>query len=329
METIVLYDPSIRSLNRGDEVIMRSAENELIQRGLLENRYVIRSATHAPIVTWYQNTKHNPRMRIYDNAKYKFICGSNLLWKDMMKPCPTLNVDLTNCRPYRNSILLGVGVGQASGKTNWYTKKLYSQILSKEYIHGARDENAKRFLESLGYKAIDTGCPTMWRFTSEFCKDIPYEKADNVVFALTDYGKDKEYDQKLIDILTKEYKNVYFWIQGAFDKEYFDSFSNTEHIHLVSSTLEEYSKVLSQDNIEYVGTRLHAGMFAMQHKKRTILLAIDNRVRDLSATYSLRTLERHDIERLPEIIHTSFATDVKLKQSNIDKWFAQFERASV
>ena len=29
MKTVILFDPGIRSLNKGDEIIMRSAENEL------------------------------------------------------------------------------------------------------------------------------------------------------------------------------------------------------------------------------------------------------------------------------------------------------------
>lgn len=328
METIILYDPSIRSLNKGDEVIMRSAEKELDKRGLLDGRYVIHCATHAPVATSYQSTSHNPRIRVYDDAKYKFICGSNLLWKNMLKPRPVFNVNLFNCRPYRNSILMGIGLGQATSSTNWYTRKLYSQILSRDFIHSARDEKTVRFLQSLGYKAIDTGCPTMWQFTPEFCRDIPHAKADNVVFTLTDYGRDKDYDQRLIDILKSEYENVYFWIQGIFDKEYFDTFKNTDGIHLVNPTLEAYSKVLSQESIDYVGTRLHAGMFAMQHKKRTIILAIDNRVRDLNAAYNLHVLERKDIDVLPSLINESFSTDVKLKQDNIKTWFAQFEKAA-
>lgn len=328
METVVLFDPGIRSLNKGDEIIMKSAERELDKRGLLDNRYVIRSATHAPIVTWYQNSRRNPRMRVYDEAKYKFICGSNLMWKNMMKPRPTFNVDLTNCRPYRNSIFMGIGIGQANSKVNWYTKELYHKILSKEFVHSTRDARAAEFLKGLGYQTIDTGCPTMWQFTPEFCQGIPRKKAQDVIFTLTDYVRDKQYDQQLIDILTREYRNVYFWIQGIFDKEYFDSFDHTENIHIIAPTLEAYSKVLQQDDIEYVGTRLHAAMFAMQHQKRAIILAIDNRVRDMSETYELHTLERNDISQLPQMINASFLTDIKLKQGNIDKWLAQFEVAA-
>lgn len=325
MESVILFDPGIRSLNKGDEIIMRSAERELKKQGILAGRYVIHSATHAPIVTFYQNTVRNPRMRFYDEAKYKFICGSNLMWKDMLKPRPVFNVNLWNCRAYANSVLMGVGVGQAQSKTNLYTKKLYEKILSKEYIHSTRDQAAADFLTDLGYKAINTGCPTMWCLTSDFCSEIPEGKAENVVFTLTDYGREKEYDQKLIDILKNEYKKVYFWIQGAFDMEYFNSFENTEDIIIISPDIDEYSAILDMPDIEYVGTRLHAGLFAMQHKKRTIILAIDNRARDMKDAYDLHVLERKDIDQLPEKINSSFKTDVRLRQQNIDLWLSQFK----
>ena len=325
MNAVILFDPGIRSLNKGDEIIMRSAERELANNGILAGNYVIHSATHAPIVTSYQNTALNPRMRFYDEAKYKFICGSNLMWKDMFKVRPVFNVNLWNCMPYANSIMMGIGVGQANSKTNLYTKKLYEKILSKDYIHSTRDQAAESFLTSLGYKAIDTGCPTIWQFTPEFCADIPHGKAENVIFTLTDYGKDLENDQQLINILKKEYRNVYFWVQGAFDFEYFNNFENTEGIIVVDPDIDEYSRVLNSMDIDYVGTRLHAGLFAMQHKKKAIILAIDNRVRDMSEVYDLHVLERDDLSKLPELINSSFATDVKIKQANIDLWLSQFK----
>ena len=165
----------------------------------------------------------------------------------------------------------------------------------------------------------------MWKFTSDFCKSIPKEKADSVVFTLTDYGKDRENDQKLINLLLEHYRTVYFWIQGAFDKEYFDSFENISKIKIIEPNLEAFSSILSLNDIDYVGTRLHAGMFAMQHKKRTIILAIDNRVRDLSEAYSLHAIERNKIDELKELIESSFSTDIHLKESNIEKWISQFE----
>ena len=149
-------------------------------------------------------------------------------------------------------------------------------------------------------------------------------KAENVVFTLTDYGKDKQYDQMLIDALKRHYKNVYFWIQGVFDLEYFETFENTDGIELVPPSVDAFSEVLSRPDIEYVGTRLHAGMFAMQHKKRTIILAIDNRVRDMKKVYDLHVIERKEIEKLDDMIESTLPTDIRLKQENIDLWLSQF-----
>lgn len=324
METIILFDPGIMSLNKGDDIIMRSALYELKSRGIIQSRFVVRCATHSPASAAYQNNNRNPRMKAYDDAAYKFICGSNLLWKDLFLPIPAFNVNLWNCRHYKNSIMMGVGLGKVHRKTNVYTKKLYGKILSGDYVHSTRDQAAAEFLESLGYRAIDTGCPTMWRFTSAFCAGIPCEKSESVVFTLTDYGRDPFRDQKMIDILREEYKHVYFWIQGAFDLPYYRTFEHTEGITLIPPDVDAYERFLSGHDADYVGTRLHAGLFAMQHKKRAIILAIDNRARDLSASYNLHVIERNDIDKLSDMIECSLATDVRIKQSNIEKWISQF-----
>ena len=325
MDNIILFDPSIRSLNKGDEIIMRSAEKRI--EHLLEGNYVVKSATHAPVVTFYQNTHLNPRMRFYDDAKYKFLCGSSMIWKNMFKPRPTFNVNWFNCMPYKNSILLGCGIAQSNvKKVNYYTKRLYSKILSKEYIHSVRDDDALKFVKSLGYKAINTGCPTMWGFTPEFCAGIPTQKSDRVIFTLTDFGKDYKKDQLLIDILHENYPELYFWIQGAFDKEYLDSFKHINDIHIVNPTVDDYSRILNEGNIDYVGTRLHAGMFALQHSVRTIILAIDNRTRSINDAYHLHVVERDRIgAELSDKINSEFATNISIRQKNISKWLSQFK----
>lgn len=323
MKTIVLFDPSIRSLNMGDHIIMRAAEKEL--SNIIKDNYIIKCGTHSPVVTFYQNTSHNPRMRIYDNAEYKFICGSNLLWKNMFLPRPTFNVNLWNCRPYRGSVLLGVGTNSKNKNPNYYTKKLYEKILSKELIHSVRDEETKRLLNQMGYEAINTGCPTMWRFTKKFCEGIPQEKSNKVIFTLTDYSQDPLHDQEMINILINNYDEIYFWVQGVFDMEYFAKMQNTEKIKIIAPTLEAYDQILKGNDIDYVGTRLHAGMYALEHKKRTFILAIDNRVRSMKETYNLNSIERNDIELLEEMINKPFKTDLSISEKRIEEWMAQFE----
>ncbi|EDP10488.1 polysaccharide pyruvyl transferase family protein [Amedibacillus dolichus] len=323
MKTVVLFDPSIRSLNMGDHIIMKSAKDEL--KEIISDKFLIHCATHQPPVTCYQNTRLNPKIKIYDDAQFKFICGSNLLWKNLMIPRPTFNVNLFNTKIYENSILMGVGTNSSNKNANLYTRIIYNRILSEKFYHSVRDERTKRFVESLGFKAINTGCPTMWKFNKEFCKQIPTHKSSKVVFTLTDYSQEQREDQELINILVKNYEKVYFWLQGASDEEYFDSLANTKGIIKVAPTLEAYEAILNEGDIDYVGTRLHAGMYAMQHKVRTIILAIDNRVRDMKETYHINTVERTDINSLDSLVNSTITTQISINENNINEWMSQFK----
>lgn len=323
MESIVLFDPSIRSLNLGDRIIMDSAEKELA--GITRNRFTLKCATHAPVVTFYQNTRRNPRMRFYDEAKYKFICGSNLLWRRMLIPRPTFNINPFNCMPYEGSILLGVGSDSGSKSLDGYTKRLYRKILSREFIHSTRDNKTKAIVESLGLRAINTGCPTMWGFTPNFCESIPLQKADNVVFTLTDYSRDPQHDKEMIRTLKHRYDKVYMWLQGAFDEEYLDQLDERNGVSLVAPSLRAFADVLNTESIEYVGTRLHAGMYALQHRCRTVIVIVDNRVRSIRETYGINCIEREDIGGLDEMISADIPTCMKIDEAAIDLWRGQFE----
>ena len=63
----------------------------------------------------------------------------------------------------------------------------------------------------------------------------------------------------------------------------------------------------------------------MQHQKRTVILAIDNRVRDMKLTYDLNVLERGQIDQLDRYINSEIKTNLKINFKNIRKWFSQFE----
>ena len=318
----VLFDTSSGSLNMGDYIIVESVERELKQ--ILHKGFLAKFSTHTPITHFYQNVRRNGAIKFFDSSKYKFIAGTNLLNFNMFLPWNNWNVNLFNIRPYKNSILVGVGMNPNAKKINFYTKFLYKKILSKDYVHSCRDERTTQFIRSLGLKAVNTGCATMWSLTYEHCKDIPNKKADNVIFTLTDYCKDRERDQKLIDILNDNYNNVYFWIQGSNDFDYFKSLVDIDNIKIIPSDLNEYNKILNEKDIDYIGTRLHAGIYALQHKKRTIILTVDNRARDIKANYNIPTIERDDIEKLSDMINSSFDTNISIDVNLINEWKNQF-----
>lgn len=323
MKNYIIFDTSVGSLNVGDQIINNSFNKNM--KDIYGSGFVVRYSTHTPTSHFYQNNRFNRFYRYVKSCSEKFVVGTNILSNNMLEPWPNWNVNIFNCGPYKNSVLVGCGYAADTNKINAYTRFLYSRILSKKMIHSVRDERTKRILNSLGYKAINTGCVTMWGLTKEHCKKIPVKKQKNVIFTLTDYKRDIENDQFLIDTLNENYENVYYWIQGSGDFEYFKSFKNIEKIVLVNPNLEDYKYVLTKKNVDYVGTRLHAGVYAMQNFIRSIILIVDNRARDMKETYNLPSIEREEVkEKLKEMILSDYETKVNIDDEKIKEWKSQF-----
>ena len=322
MENILLLDTSFASLNKGDDIIMRCVKSEL--DFLLNDRFVLNLPTHLSPFHAYQEWKNTYRVRYYKNCNYKFACGTNLLVPDLLNRFPQWNINIFNYKPLSGTILVGVGKG-AGDKTNSYTTYIYKNMLNNNYYHSVRDERTKQYLESMGLKAYNTGCPTMWMLTPEFCKTIPTKKANNVIFTLTSRLEPDELDQRLIDILISNYNKVYFWPQGVDDYNYLNQFKNIKDISVIQPTVDAYEKVLNMSDIEYVGTRLHGGVFAMRHRKRAIIIVIDERAREINKSNNLNCIEKSNINDLENTINSEVITDIKMPFDLIAKWKSQFK----
>lgn len=320
MENVLLLDTSVGSLNKGDEIIMRCIRNQLSE--ITKNKFTLTLPTHVSPFHWYQVARGSNRVKIYSNARYKFVGGSNLLTMDMLTHFPQWNINIFNYGPLKGSILVGVGAGKGS-KINTYTKILYKRVLSHDFIHSVRDERTKYFLEDMGFKVINTGCATLWSLTPEFCRDIPTEKSDSVIFTLTHHDKDVINDQFFIDIMNRNYKNVFFWVQDSEDLRYFNTLKNTEKIKIIPPTVDDYEKILKTD-VDYIGTRLHGGIYAMRHKKRSIIIAIDERAQGMSESYNLNTIHRDNFKNLEKMINSKIITDVNVNYNAVNEWLNQF-----
>lgn len=321
---VILFDTSIATLNLGDEIIMNSIEHEMEE--YLKNSYCIRMPVHTPLFHGYQNLL-SKKIDRFSDVDYKFVCGTNLLYKNMLRPLPGWNITLFNTKLLKNSVLLGVGSGENSKKVTLYTKMLYSKVLSQDYYHSTRDEKTKEMLEGLGYKAINTGCPTVWSLNNQHCATIPKQKAESAVFSLTHYSnlKDIKNDKIMIEILKRNYKKLYFWPQSILDVDYLKSLEDNEDIIIIPPNLKSYEQILKND-VDYIGNRLHGGIFALQHKKRTIIIAIDHRARNMKKSYSLPIIDRNSIEKkLEKIINSYFETKVLgIDYKKINLWKSQF-----
>ena len=322
MKKILLLDTSVGSQNKGDDIIMECVRKEL--EPLLLNNFEYTLPTHVSPFHWYQVWRNSLRVRSYANCDLKFVGGSNILAKNMLTHYPQWNINLFNCAPLAGSVLVGVGAG-AGDKKNWYTRKLYRKILSHDFYHSCRDERTKLYVEQeLGLKAIHTGCVTMWILTPDFCKQIPEIKSERVVFTLTAGGYD-ERDQILIDTLKSCYDEIYFWPQGMNDYDYLQKYKNIENLRILPATKNAYDAFLIQNDTDYVGTRLHGGVYAMRHKRRSIIIAIDERAREINMSNNLVCIEKDDIPlRLQELINSKFSTRIVMDFNAINSWKSQF-----
>jgi hypothetical protein len=183
----------------------------------------------------------------------------------------------------------------------------------------------------LGLKAIgisnglNTGCPTMWGLTAEHCAAIPTQKASHVICTLTDYNRDPQNDRAMLDILLANYRTVHLWLQGRDDLSYVQELGYENKLHLISGTLAEFDAVLAQKDLDYVGTRLHAGIRALSKGHRSLIISIDNRAECIGADTGLPILPREDIpSALQARLRGQIETVIRMPWETIAKWKAQF-----
>ena len=322
MKNILLLDTSVASGNKGDDIIMECVRKEL--QFVLKDNFEKTLPTHVSPFHWYQVWKNSYSIQTFANCELKFIGGSNILCKDLLTHYPQWNINWFNCKPLVGSIGVGIGAGTGDQKSNWYTRRMYQRVLSHDYYHSVRDERTKKYVESLGLKAINTGCVTMWMLTPGFCKTIPAKKSERVVFTLTRRGDYDEDDQFLIDTFKNNYKEVFFWPQGINDYHYFHQFNNIDGIKILSASKAAYDEFLTNNDTDYVGTRLHGGIYAMRHGRRALIIAIDERAREINKTNHLNCLNNCDIQELPDLINSVIETRVTMDFDAINRWKSQF-----
>ena len=324
MKSIVVFDTAIGTSNLGDEIILQCLEDQM--SFLLDNCFVMRFGTHVKNLPVARYIYGSQKLQFTYDADFKLIMGTNLLSRNIKKTQPQWPIGMLDSRIYYNCIMAGVGTTLGEGETTNYSRKIYRQILRQDLYHSVRDEESKRMLEDMGFKAVNTGCPTLWKLTPDFCKQIPTEKADRVIFSLSGYQaqRNRPRDRDLLRILRENYRELIFWCQTSKDEEYLDTFENVETIPRIYS-LKKYGEILDLGNIDYVGTRLHGGVFALQHKVRSIIISIDHRARGFHDTNNLTICERSEIpQKLAAMIQGEIVTDIRLRQDDIDFWKAQF-----
>ena len=311
---ICVFDTSINTQNKGDEIIVFYTLNVL--KNIFHEDDIKRISTH--ILPSADDIKSLPEY------KYKFVSGTNLIspyyerfnnWK--------MPSDLYG---YNDITSIGVGWGMYTENYSKTSKFVYNNILSKKHVNSVRDSYTEAKFRGMGiHNVINTGCPSLWNLTKEFCSYIPKEKSDDVITTITDYDKDPDNDTAMIDILLKNYKNVFVWIQGKEDLEYISRLNYIGKVNVLDISFQEYTLFLKNHSIDYVGTRLHGGIHAINCKKRSLIISIDNRAEEMGRDFNLPILKRSEIyNQLESIINGDLKTDISIPEENIRIWKDQF-----
>lgn len=311
----VLLDTYMDSDNCGDGIIM---ENCMLQ---LSDCIDVAPLHHIPT---HRLPTEEEKQQLCASRK-KILCGTNILSGHMRSyGLWRLGAEVT---PYRETILMGVGFDSKDDSFDSYTQQLLCTILSKNGFHSVRDSFSERKLKSMGISnVLNTACPTMWNLTPEHCVAIPTVKAKNVVCTVTDYCRDKANDKAMLDILLDSYEKVYLWLQGKDDLAYIQELGYEDKLILVPSTLADYDTVLKQNALDYVGTRLHAGIRALSKGHRSLIISIDNRAECIGDDTGLPVLRREDVRlMLKERLSGNLETNITLPWENITQWKGQFQ----
>lgn len=305
-----ILNPSIGTTNLGDYIIYESVYSK------------IRETFPDGMITDFPTQLYGSydTMRALGDKDLLFVSGTNLLTSNL-NSYHQWRIHLGYNKFLKNNVILfGCGWWQYQGKINSYSKKIYKGVLSREFIHSTRDQYTVNKLNEIGINnVVNTSCPTLWSLSPEKCKLIPQKRGNNVVTTLTFYHKNHDLDFRMLQILSKNYEKVYLWIQGMDDLHYFNTINDgLNNIEIVNPTLEAYDNILELDDLDYIGTRLHAGVRALQKNKRTLILAVDNRAIEIGKDVNLNVIQRERVEETQNFIENSYETQINLPTENIN-----------
>lgn len=324
---ICLLDPGLEkhsgepSANLGDLIIQESVKRELTS--LFDGHEIVQLSTHAPL--------GKEELALINQCALVFVGGSNLL-SSYMDQYKQWDISLWDAVKIRKAILLGAGWWTYQGDLNRYTKALLKMLMSGSMIHSVRDSYTRDKLKSIHLKGVplgiqnvlNTGCPTMWPLMDMNPADYSTQKAENVLLMLTDYRKVPDLDKKLLALLFEKYENVYFWWQGRGDEAYMRSLDFPVQ-PIAHSLLALDDFIHSGISFDYIGTRLHGGIRCLREKKRSLVIEVDNRAKEISQDTRLQTVARDNFEYMRQWIEGSPTPQIRLNTEAINQWRGQFE----
>lgn len=313
---VAVCSPDIATLNIGDEIIADAVMKHLT--AIFPESVFIKFPT--------QTRFSSKCINFYNAAAMRFIGGSNLMSSRVRPVYNQWDISLWNFWKYKSAILMGVGWQKYQSHADVFAKFFYRPLLSRKYVHSVRDSYTEGQMRAMGYEnVLNTACPTTWDLTPEHCEAIPKTKQKAAVITITDYAKDPVSMRKMIEIVRASYEEIYFFQQGVRDLDYLKEVTDPKDIRIISPTLKAYNKLLDEVHPDFIGTRLHGGIRALQRSCRALIIGIDNRAKELSKDINLPVVTMDDPEELDRKLHDGWDIALRIPQDKIRKWKNQFQ----
>jgi hypothetical protein len=317
---ILLTDPTSHSSagvisNLGD-IIIKDAVTDNLPEGLRAQ-----IADWVPIDLW----RTNIALR---RDQILVLAGANIIANDPLLNPGVWRPNLRTALASQFVVLFGVVWWQYQGNPSFLTSLFYRRfLLDSGLSHSVRDAYTKSMLAKCGIaNVINTGCPTMWKLPPRM--DFAH-KAQRVVFTLTDYLPSAQHDRALLDVLERNYEQLILFPQGTDDEKYFKSIATRSQVQgtqVLDRDIDSFNRLLIPNEIDYIGTRLHAGIRSLQRGVRTFVVSVDNRATEIARDTNLPVVERSAIDSLERRLNTEFSCSLRINREGIEEFVTSLER---
>ena len=311
-----VFDTAAFSDNLGDEIIMDSVWDVLHE--IMPGQPIHCTPSHRRATLC--------ELRAGRQARLSIVGGTNIL-KSHMLVRGNWKITPLDYLAWRNVVVLGVGWQQYGGDVDLPTKLFLNTVMSPHHLQSVRDPHTFTMLSPILPNTIYTACPTMWGLDEAHCARIPKHKAQDVIFAVTYYRPAPEADLHLLDILKKNYRRVFFWPQQDGDLAYARDCGMTGMTQ-IEPKVSAYNDVLDNEDVDFVGARLHGGIRALQRLRRGLIIPVDNRALEMGSSTNLPVISRDEPEAITHWINTPAPTRLVLPWDAIARWKGQFSNAA-
>jgi hypothetical protein len=304
--SLVWLDPSKENVNAGDEIIADA---------VLE---FVPSAAEAQRITTHRLLRPG-ELRDIARADLVFVGGTNILRNNLLLnrqwPLPPWLLHVLR----RKVVFVGVGWWQYQSSPGRLTNWALRELSHRDIPHSVRDAYTYDRLASADVSAIMTGCPTMWGLDGQSVDVSGFPEGAPVVATLTDYYFRPAEDRAWLEAVRDAFGEVLVVGMGPGDHDAYMNIGHLDGVNWLGSGTEALTRARGLSGY-MVGTRLHAAVRWLQLGGHALVLAVDNRAREIGRDSGLPVCAREDVDGIKRALDQREMARVRMPVEAISDW---------